>query len=153
MDVNGFMTGGMDIEKLCYCLEILEVYHYGTGVTMINKKFIKRRYFDMRLGGTQVSPIIQLLNFTMITFLWINHIIPVEVFAPIFLILGFIALSYVGVRFRKHQATTDHTMIFEKQQMLGKSFYIIAKAIKENKFDKEFDEHLEYLKKIGDAKV
>ena len=117
----------------------------------MDRTFIKRRYYDMRLGGTQVSPIIQLANFVMITFMWINHIIPVEIFAPLMMVGGFIMLSYVGVRFRKHQATTDHTMIFEKQQQLGKALYYIMENMDKSKASKEFLEEYEYLKTIAEG--
>ena len=120
----------------------------------MNITFIKRRYYDMRLGGTQVSPLIQMANFTMISFMWINHIIPIEVFAPLFIGLGFVALSYVGVRFRKHQASTDYDMLFEKQRTQAKVFYAILssqKSILRDKF--EFDEELKLLKQIVEGKI
>jgi len=126
---------------------------------MIDKTFIKRRYYDMRLGGTQVSPIIQMANFTMITFMWINHLIPVEVFAPMFIGLGFIALSYVGVRFRAHQASTDYDMLFEKQTQQAKIFYQMMLAQKDILLDrgiipsKEFLYQLNYIKKVSEGKV
>ncbi len=119
----------------------------------MDRTFIKRRYYDMRLGGTQVSPIIQMANFTMISFLWINHLIPIEIFAPVFLILGFIALSYVGVRFRKHQASTDYDMLFEKQTQQAKILYQIMKKLDNNESDVEFKEQLKYLKGISEGKI
>ena len=72
-----------------------------------------------------VSPMIQMTTFGMIGFMWINHIIPIEIFLPIFMVLGFIGLSYVGVRFRKHQATTEASMIFEKQVPQATALYNI----------------------------
>jgi len=120
----------------------------------MNITFIKRRYYDMRLGGTQVSPIIQMANFTMISFMWINHIIPIEIFAPIFIGLGFVTLSYIGVRFRKHQASTDYDMLFEKQKTQAKILYAILssqKAVLREKF--EFEEELKLLKQISEGEI
>lgn len=119
----------------------------------MNNTFIKRRYYDMRLGGTQISPVIQMANFVMISFLWINHLIPIEVFAPLMMIGGFIALSYVGVRFRKHQASTDYDMLFEKQRVQAKILYAILssqKSILGEEFG--FDDELDFLKSIAQEK-
>lgn len=124
------------------------------GESALNVTFLKRRYYDMRLGGTQVSPLIQMANFTMISFLWINHLIPIEIFAPLFIIGGFITLSYIGVRFRKHQASTDYDMLFEKQRTQAKIFYAILssqKSIMGGKF--QFDEELELLNQIINEKI
>lgn len=109
----------------------------------------------MRLGGTQVSPLIQMANFTMISFLWINHLIPIEVFAPLFIGLGFITLSYIGVRFRAHQASTDYNMLFEKQTQQAKIFYqmmLSQKVLMEKGGvtpSKEFFKQLDYIEKIA----
>lgn len=109
----------------------------------------------MRLGGTQVSPLIQMANFTMISFLWINHLIPIEIFAPLFIGLGFVTLSYVGVRFRKHQASTDYDMLFEKQTQQAKILYEIMMALKysDRVNSPEFNNQLEYIKNVSRGKV
>jgi len=113
----------------------------------------------MRLGGAMVSPLIQMANFTMISFLWINHLIPIEVFAPIFIILGFIALSYIGVRFRKHQASTDYNMLFEKQSQQAKVFYHIMlsqKLLMEKQGmipDEDFETQLDIVKRISEERI
>ena len=116
----------------------------------MDRTFVKRRYYDMRLGGTQVSPIIQMANFVAITFLYIRHLIPIEIFAPIFIGLGFIALSYIGVRFRKHQASTDYDMLFEKQTQQARILYQIMKKLSNDEDDEEFKTQLHYLKGIGE---
>ena len=121
----------------------------------MNKTFFKRRYFDFRIGGTMVSPMIQMANFTMITFMWINHIIPIEIFLPIFMLIGFMTLSYIGVRFRKHQATTDAKMIFERQVPQATAFYNIMLQLEKisNQINlplsDEFRIELEYLEGIA----
>ena len=116
----------------------------------MDRTFLKRRYYDMRLGGTQVSPIIQMANFVAITFLYIRHLIPIEIFAPIFIGLGFIALSYIGVRFRKHQASTDYDMLFEKQTQQARILYQIMKKLSNDGDDEEFKTQLHYLKGISE---
>ena len=115
----------------------------------IDITFIKKRWTDVRLGGTQVSPLIQMANFTMITFMWINHIIPIEIFAPVFALLGLLSLSYIGVRFRVHQASTDYNLVFDRQTRQAKILYEIMRAIKEGKTDKDFDRQMLYLKEIS----
>lgn len=115
----------------------------------IDITFIKKRWTDVRLGGTQVSPLIQMANFTMITFMWINHIIPIEIFAPVFALLGLLSLSYIGVRFRAHQASTDYNLVFDRQTRQAKILYEIMRAIKEGKTDKDFDRQMLYLKEIS----
>ena len=123
----------------------------------MNSTFIKRRYYDMRLGGTQVSPIIQMANFGMITFMWINHIIPIEIFLPIMMIFGFILLSYIGVRFRAHQASTDYDMVFERQKQQGMIFYQIMlsqeQLMEKNNITptEEFLYQLDYIKKVSEG--
>jgi hypothetical protein len=115
----------------------------------IDIPFIKKRWTDVRLGGTQVSPLIQMANFTMIVFMWINHIIPIEIFAPVFALLGLLSLSYIGVRFRAHQASTDYNLVFDRQTRQAKILYEIMRAIKEGKTDEDFDRQLSYLKEIS----
>jgi len=113
----------------------------------------------MRLGGAMVSPFIQMANFTMISFLWINNIIPIEIFAPIFVILGVSTLSYIGVRFRKHQASTDYNLLFEKQSQQAKVFYHIMlsqKLLMEKQGvipSEKFTEQLDFVKRISEEKV
>lgn len=125
----------------------------------MNISFIKRRYYDMRLGGAQVSPLIQMANFTLISFLWINHLIPIEVFAPIFIVIGFVTLSYIGVRFRAHQASTDYNMFFERQSQQAKIFYEIMLSQKmvmeKNNIPptKSFLEQLYYIQKVASEKI
>lgn len=107
----------------------------------------------MRLGGAMVSPAIQMVNFSMIAFLYLRAYISIEVFAPIFIISGFVALAYIGVRFRKHQASTDYNMLFEKQTQQAKIFYQIMKAIKTGVTDKDFNDQMAYCKKISEEDV
>ena len=140
----------MKHEKLGSSIQILENHNNDSGDEMISAVFFKRRYYDMRLGGTMISPIIQLVNFAMIAFLYIRLYIPIEIFGPLFVISGFVALSYIGVRFRKHQASTDYNMLFEKQTQQAKIFYHIMLAIKTGVISKEFDEQLEYLKRVSE---
>lgn len=116
----------------------------------MNLIFLKRRFYDLRLGGTAISPIIQMANFVGISFLYVREYLPFEIFAPLFVVCGVASLSYIGARYRKHQAVTDYDMVFEKQKTQAKVLYQLLLAIKNGKTDKDFDECLEYLKKISD---
>lgn len=118
----------------------------------MNFSFLKRRYYDVRLGGTAISPAIQMANFIGIAFLYVRDVIPIEVFSPIFFISGILILSWVGKRFRNHQASTDYNMFFERQTMQAAVLYEIMRAIKEKKTDETFDECMAYLNKIKSFK-
>ena len=122
-------------------------------VDEMNLTFIKRRYYDLRLGGTMISPVIQMANFSMISFLYVREYLPIELFGPLFMISGFILLAYIGVKFRRHQASTDYDMLFAKQTQQAKIFYSIMKAIKERETDENFDKQMSYLKEIIEGKA
>ena len=120
---------------------------------------------DMRLGNQTISPALQLTNFLMLSYLTINEIIPIWLFAPFF-IIGIIGLfTFVGNKFRKIQSSTDHTMNYEKSTESVKSFYIVSKRMEKNfqtiakhlniklEDDPEFIQRLQYQKDIGDSKL
>lgn len=115
---------------------------------------LKRRYYDLRLGGAMVSPMIQMANFTMIVFIYIRHELPIEIFAPLFMIVGLISLSYIGVKYRAIQASTDYNMLFEKQTQQNKVLYQIMLSqfqVLESQSiipSKDFIKQLDYLKSI-----
>ncbi len=98
----------------------------------MDKTYIKRRYMDMRLGNQTISPALQLSNFLMLSYLTINEIIPIWLFAPFF-IVGIIGLfTFVGNKFRKVQSSTDHTMNYEKSTDAVKSQVIVANRMEDN---------------------
>ena len=114
---------------------------------------------DMRLGNQTISPALQLSNFLMLSYLTINEIIPIWLFAPFF-IVGIIGLfTFVGNKFRKIQSSTDHTMNYEKSTESVKSAYINAKRLNvitdflKIPRDPEFDQRLQYQKDIAENKL
>ena len=124
-----------------------------------NRIYIKRRYFDMRTGGSTVQPALQLTNFIMLSYLTINDIIPIWLFAPLF-IIGIVSLyTLVGNKFRKLQSATDLNMHYEKGTEQAKTLSIFGKRINEiaNELslpdDPKFNQRIDYLDKIGDSKL
>lgn len=111
----------------------------------------------MRLGGAMIAPMIQMANFSMIAFLYIREALPIEIFAPLFIISGFMILSVIGNHFRKHQTSTDHQMIFEKQTQYAKVMYEIMKTQRflmeknQAKTSIGFNDTVEYLRKISEG--
>jgi len=75
----------------------------------------KNIYFDIRLGGITLNPLIAIINFLMLSFLVIENVIPFWLFVPLFLLGVFILYSIVGNKFRKIQYETDSNLIYEKQ--------------------------------------
>lgn len=104
----------------------------------------------MRLGGVSLSPVIQMANFVGIFFLYVRDVIPFEIFAPLFMIVGIIGLSFIGMTFRKHQASTDYNTVFENQTVQANVLYQIMNAIKNKNTDDSFDDTMKYLKGIMD---
>ena len=125
----------------------------------ISKIFIKRRYNEMRIGNVTISPILQLTNFLMLSYLTINEIIPIWLFAPFFIIGIVTAFTLVGNKFRKVQTSTDINMTYEKSTEAVKSQAILYKrvddiAIKVGlKDDPEFTQRLKYQREIADSKL
>jgi len=120
---------------------------------------IKRRYFDMRQGNITVAPALQLTNFLMLSYLTINEIIPIWLFAPIFILGILTVFTLVGNKFRKHQTPTDINMSYEKSTEAGKTVeqMMDAELLIMNhlgiKPTAEFLKRLDYMKRIGEGKV
>ena len=121
---------------------------------MTKSTFIKRRYFDLRMGNTTIAPILQLSNFLMLSYLTISNVIPFYVFVPLFIIGVLASMTIVGSKFRSHQMPTDINMSYEKATEAGKTMYLLMKAIDDiKKQDEEFQTRMEYVRKIGNGKV
>ena len=125
----------------------------------INKTFIKRRYFDMRTGNVTVAPILQLGNFLMLSYLTISDIIPMWLFAPLFIVGIITTFTIVGNKFRKVQTSTDINMQYEKSTEAVKSMWVLSKRVNDiadklgMKRDPIFDQRLDYQKEISDSKL
>jgi hypothetical protein len=120
---------------------------------------IKRRYYDMRVGGVTVAPFIQLSNFLMLSYLTINELIPIWVFAPLFVVSILLTFTLIGNKFRKIQTSTDFNMQYEKATENARTDYIMMLGIKEmidssgGYYPNGFIERIEYLKKIMEGKL
>ena len=57
--------------------------HWGR---ILNKTFVKRRYFETRAGITVMSPAISASTLIGVAFLYIQDIIPIWIFIPTFVI-------------------------------------------------------------------
>ena len=93
-----------------------------------NSDFIKRRYFELRAGNTVVSPVISASTFVGVSFLYLQDIMPIYVFVPLFVGVMAIALTIIGLKFRKIQYRIDLDIQYEQQTELNQTFYVILKA-------------------------
>lgn len=111
----------------------------------------KRVYFDFRLGGLTINPIIQASNFFMLIYLSIQNTIPVWLFLPLFVITIFATFTIIGNKFRKVQFTTDSNLLYEQQTEQAKTHLIICQALSKlngMQKDYELDTRINYLKGI-----
>lgn len=125
----------------------------------MNKHKIKRHYFDMRQGANTVGPFFQMANFLMLAYLTISEILPIWVFAPIFIISIIFSFTVIGNKFRKHQTPTDINLAYEKStqaagtvvQMMEAELLIMEKL--DIPVKPEFLKRLQYMKDIEDSKL
>lgn len=89
----------------------------------------KNIYFDMRLGGITLNPLIAVINFLMLSYLVIENVIPFWLFVPLFLVGVFILYSIVGNKFRQIQQTTDVNLVYEKATEQAKTNIEILKQL------------------------
>jgi len=119
----------------------------------------KRIYFDVRLGGITLNPVIAVINFLMLSYLVIENLIPFWLFVPLFLAGIFVLYSFVGNKFRNIQYTTDSNLIYEKQTEQAQTNYLIFKALDEliknsdwAGYPEGFKNRMEYLGDIATGK-
>ena len=114
----------------------------------------KNVYFDIRLGGITLNPVIAVVNFLMLSYLVIENVIPFWLFVPLFLVGVFVLYSIVGNKFRKIQYETDSNLIYEKQTENAKTNLVILRALLENiPMNDQIDERINYLQRIVDKKI
>jgi hypothetical protein len=118
----------------------------------------KKIYFDLRLGGITLNPVIALSNFLMLAYLTINESIPFWLFVPLFIGGVFLLYSFVGNKFRKIQYETDSNLIYEKQTENAKTNYIIICALMDNdniatSTREILKDRADYLQRIIDKKL
>lgn len=119
-----------------------------------DKTFLKRRYFEARAGNTVISPLISASTFIGVAYLYIQDIIPIWIFAPLFVLTMAIIVTVIGLKFRKIQLATDEDMKYERQIELNKTLLEIMKALNDDKQrDKRFTDRMEWIEKIIQRKI
>jgi hypothetical protein len=120
---------------------------------------IKRRYYDFRQGVIVLAPFLGLSNFMMLAYLTISEIIPLWLFAPIFITVIIVGFTVMGAKFRKIQFSTDLDLGFERAKMQGGVFYEIMKTQKnimeklEIAPDDNFNNTLNQVKNIASGNI
>jgi hypothetical protein len=120
---------------------------------------LKRRYFDMRIGAVTIAPMMQMGNFLMLSYLTINNVIPIYIFAPLFIVGVIFSFTLIGNKFRKVQTSTDINMQYEKATENAKTQYMILCAQKRIMGELHissphgFDERLEYMGRVSEGKI
>lgn len=125
--------------------------------TTLNKtNFLKRQYFDSRLGMTVIGPLLAISNFVLLAynFTVLNEVLPFRIFAPLFIIVFIIGVVIIGKIFRNHQQATDYSLVFEQDVENRKTDLLILEAFAHMYMDKDLKprliERLEYIKKLVD---
>jgi|APSaa5957512535_1039671.scaffolds.fasta_scaffold04504_24 hypothetical protein len=136
-----------------------DTYFYRTfnqinhGCICLNINFIKRRYFESRIGSVTINPILAASNFIMLIWITLStDVIPFWVFVPLAL-TGMISLvTIVGYKFRTIQLSTDEDMKYEKQKELNKTLYMIMNELYDPlKSTPAFEKRMQEVKKIADT--
>ena len=118
---------------------------------ILDKTFVKRRYFETRAGITVMSPAISASTLIGVAFLYIQDIIPIWIFIPAFVVFMITVATIVGFKFRGIQLQTDQDMTYEKQREFNKTLYCIMKEVS-NSNSREFLERMDHVKKISEGK-
>jgi hypothetical protein len=124
----------------------------------MNRQRLKKRYQEFRFGFQTVGPVIQLANFLMLSYLTISEVIPLWIFAPIFVIGCLITYTIIGNKFRNHQHATDLDLSYEKATQAGMTVYEMMDLMKRiaDKTDTTVPEsyvsRMQYMKDIGEGR-
>jgi hypothetical protein len=93
----------------------------------------------------------------MISYLAINELIPIYIFAPMFVVGLAATYTVIGNKFRKIQQSTDLNLSYQKSTDAGKTTYEIMKRLDEvaDKVglprNEDYENTKEYVKKIGNG--
>jgi hypothetical protein len=122
-----------------------------------SKAFVKRQYFDSRIGMVVIAPILSVSNFILLfyNFTEFKDKIPIEYFTIIFIIIIVFVIVSIGKIFRKVQLSTDAALHYENNIQQAKTDLIILKMLgmmHRNQLTPEIDERIKYLTKIIDVK-
>ena len=117
---------------------------------------IQRRYHDVRVGMTTVSPIVAISNFLLLAYNFsiLSEILPFEVFTVLFVVGSIIVFMFIGGIFRKKQYKIDNAIQYENNPELVKTNLVIMECLKNLPIDadlkKKIDErimiHKSYLR-------
>lgn len=113
----------------------------------------------MRNGNVVLAPILSFSNFVMISYLAINEIVPIWLFAPMFLVAIVAGMVFVGNMFRKKQLHVDMDLNYEKASAAGYTVYQMMSAQKKImdhlniQYPDGFQTRLDYMKLIGERKT
>ena len=113
---------------------------------------LKRRYADLRVGFAQISIVIGLTNFLLITYNFTNakDIVSFPVFVLLTAFGLVVILILIGKSFRNRQMGVDHDIGFEKAPLNAKTFRIILEQFPPTI---ETVDYIKYLKKIEEGKL
>lgn len=125
----------------------------------VDNTFWKRRFWDGRMGYPLVGACLNGSNFVILSynFTGIDKIIPLEVYAPLFVFAACALLVTVGIFYRNIQQSTEYDKIFERQPQQAKTFRVILEMALKGKDltpgeRKVVEERIHYLKSIESRK-
>ena len=122
---------------------------------VLDKTFVKRRYFETRAGITVMSPAISASTLIGVAYLYISEIIPIWAFVPMFMAFMITVATIIGFKFRGIQLQTDQDILYEKSRELNKTLYLIMEALNNSPQtqSRKFCTRMEYVEKIAEGKV
>ena len=112
--------------------------------------FIKRQYFDSRLGMAVIGPIMAITNTILLVynFTALQNILPLRYFAPIFFVFFIISVVIIGRIFRLHQQHIDTAQIFDQDKKTRAIELVILKTLYEMKPSVELKFWIKELERI-----
>lgn len=116
---------------------------------------IKHRYLDLRNGWQVIGLLFGVSNFIMISHLALKIELDIKYYAVIIIPFLLLGLVIIGHFFRKKQLRTDMDLNYEKATQAGLTVYYMMESLmmlmeKQGiMIPKEYEERLEYMKRIG----
>ena len=100
-----------------------------------------------------ISPVISASTLIGVAYLYIQHVVPIYVFMPVFVIFMVFVATIIGFKFRGIQLSTDEDMKYEKQKELNKTLYEIMKVLNNPKLNSSYDftKRMETVKRIAEG--
>lgn len=123
---------------------------------------LKNIYLDMRLGGVTINPVIQAINFIMISYTMVTVSLNLEIsfwiYAPLFILGVLTSFTLMGNIFRHKQLSTDLDLTYQKQIELNKTLLELQKDLKVIKsalnipIDNSSNDRIDVVQKISRLK-